>query len=146
MFMLGVSSCRNYLFEFFCSHVGLPSPAQAPSYTVQQYRQDNVMVTVQWQPPQDNGSAPVVNYTVTVPGLVSHTTTATSAMVTIPYNVEHSVSIVTNNCNGSSSAVMETIPAIGSKMYLQLNAAYFVVPLYTMLRSAHAIMLVMSGI
>ena len=105
-----------------------------------------MMVTVQWQPPQDNGSAPVVNYTVTVPGLVSHTTTATSAMVTIPYNVEHSVSIVTNNCNGSSSAVMETIPAIGSKMYLQLNAAYFVVPLYTMLRSAHAIMLVMSGI
>jgi len=78
------------------------------------------MITVQWQPPQDNGSAPVVNYTITVPGLTTHTTTATSAVVTLPYNVMYTVSIVATNCNGSSSAVMKTIPSIGSNMYLQL--------------------------
>ena len=72
------------------------------------------MLTVQWQSPQDNGGAPVVNYTITVsPGLIPLTTTATSAVVTIPYNVMHTVSIVATNCNGSSSAVMEIIPSIG---------------------------------
>ena len=72
------------------------------------------MLTVEWQSPQGDGGAPVVNYTITVsPGLVTFTTTATNAVVTIPYNVMHTVSIVATNCNGSGSAVMETIPAIG---------------------------------
>ena len=72
------------------------------------------MLTVQWQAPQDDGGASVVNYTITVsPGLVPLTTTATSAMVTIPYNVEHTASIVATNCKGSSSTVIETIPSIG---------------------------------
>ena len=72
-------------------------------------------IRVLWQPPQDDGGASVVNYTITVsPGLVPLTTSATNAMVTVPYSVMHTVSIVATNCNGSSSVVMETIPAIGS--------------------------------
>ena len=92
------------------SFTGLPSPPHTPSYTVQQYNQDNVMLRVQWQSPQDGGRAPV-NYTITVsPGSTQVTTTATNTSLSaIPYNVNHTISIVATNCNGSSSAVMETI-------------------------------------
>ena len=70
-------------------------------------------LTVQWQPPQYDGGAPV-NYTITVsPGLSPVTTSETSVPVTVPYNVIHTVSIVATNCNGSSSAAIVTIPAIG---------------------------------
>ena len=103
---------------------GLPSPAlfQTPSYSVQEYDRDNVTIRVLWQSPHDDGGAPVVNYTITVsPGLVPLTTTATNAMVTLPYNVMHTVSIVVTNCNGSSSVVMETIPAIGMARYPSLT-------------------------
>ena len=113
----------SYVYLIFCQLLrfyayiflspGLPSPPQTPSSTVQQYGRDNVTLTVQWQPPQYDGGAPV-NYTITVsPGLSPVTTSGTSVPVTVPYNVIHSVSIVATNCNGSSSAAMETIPAIG---------------------------------
>ena len=70
-------------------------------------------LTVQWQPPQYDGGAPV-NYTTTVsPGLSPVTTSGTSVTFTVPYNVIHTVSIAATNCNGSSSAALETIPAIG---------------------------------
>ena len=70
-------------------------------------------LTVQWQPPQYDGGTPV-NYTITVsPGLSPVTTSGTSVPVTVPYNVIHTVSIVATNCNGSSSATIETILAIG---------------------------------
>ena len=101
------SLCLNIYSSF--SQTGLPSPPQTPSYTVQQYGRDSVTLTVQWQPPQYNGGA-LVNYTITVsPGLSPVTTSETSVPVTVPYNVIHTVSIVATNCNGSSSAVMETI-------------------------------------
>ena len=95
-------------------HTGLPSPPYTPSYTVQQYDRDSVTLTVQWQPPQYGGGAPV-NYTITVsPGVGTFTTSGTSIVVAaVPYNMIHTVSIVATNCNGSSSAVMVTIPAIG---------------------------------
>ena len=87
----------------------LPSSPQSPSYTVQQYGRDRVTFTVQWQPPQYDGGAPV-NYTITVsPGLSPVTTSGTSVTVTVPYNVIHTVSIVATNCNGSSNVTMETI-------------------------------------
>ena len=109
--------------------LGLPSPVlfQTPSYTVQEHDRDSVTIRVLWQAPQDDGGAPVVNYTITVsPGFIPLTTTATSAMVTIPYNVEHTVSIVATNCNGSNSVVMETIPGIGiiiimARYYLHIS-------------------------
>ena len=91
----------------------LPSPPRTPSYTVQQYDRDSVTLTVQWQPPQYDGGAPV-NYTITVsPGVGTFTTSGTSVPVTVPYNVIHTVSVVATNCNGSSSAVLVTLPGIG---------------------------------
>ena len=95
------------------SPTDLPSPPRTPSSTVQQYGQDSVTFTVQWQSPLDNGGAPV-NYTITVsPGLSPVTTSGTSVPVTVPYNVIHTVSIVATNCIGNSSAVMKTLPAVG---------------------------------
>ena len=87
-----------------------PSAPQTPFHTIQQYGRDNVALTVQWQPPQYDGGAPV-NYTITVsPGVGTFTTSETSITVAaVPYNVNHSVSIVASNCNGNSSASMETI-------------------------------------
>ena len=91
----------------------LPSPPMILSYTVQQYGRDSVTLTVQWQPPQYDGRAPV-NYTITVsPGLNLITTVSQSALLALPYNVRHTVSIVATNCNGSSGAAMVTIAAIG---------------------------------
>ena len=70
-------------------------------------------LTLQWQPPQYDGRAPV-NYTITVSPDVSIVLTCeTRVPVTVPYNVTHTFSIVAINCNGSSSAVMLTVPAIG---------------------------------
>jgi len=68
------------------------------------------MLTLQWQSPQDGGGAPV-SYTITVsPGSTEVTTPSTSASLpAVPYNVINTISIVATNCNGSSSAVMETI-------------------------------------
>ena len=113
------------LGNLFFLPLGFPSPPQAPSYTVQQYGQDIVTLTVQWQLPQYDGGGPV-NYTITVsPGLSPVTISGTSVPVTVPYNVLHTVSIVATNCNGSSSATMEILPVIGmsscyhSKLRLQ---------------------------
>ena len=90
------------------SPTGLPSPPGNPSYAVQQYGRDSVTLTVQWQPPRYDGGE--VSYTITgIPGFNPVTTSGTSVPVTVPYNVRHTVSIVATNCNGSSSAAMETI-------------------------------------
>ena len=104
--LVNTASSYYHMFPF----TGLPSPPRAPSYTVGQYGRDNVMITVQWQSPQNDGGAPV-NYTITVsPGSTQVTTTETSASLSgIPYNVINTINIVATNCNGSSSAVMETI-------------------------------------
>ena len=103
----------SYKFGSLSLHAtGLPSPPWTPSYTVKQYGQDSVTLTVQWQPPQYDAGAPI-NYTITVsPGLSPVTTSGTSVPVTVPYNVIHTVNIVATNCNGSSSAAMVTIPDI----------------------------------
>ena len=104
-----------------------PSPPRIPSSTVQQYDQNNVTLTVQWQPPQYDGGAPV-NYTITVspglsPGLSPVTTSGTSVPVTVPYNVTHTVSIVATNCIGNSSAANDTI-RIGKCPYVNCMYGY----------------------
>ena len=95
---------------FFLLLAGPPSPPQTPSSTVQQYGRDSVTLTVQWEPPQYNGGAPV-NYTITVsPGVGTFTTSGESILVAaVPYSMIHTVSIVATNCNGSSSPAVVTI-------------------------------------
>ena len=78
-------------------------------------------LTLVWQPPQNNGGAAVDSYTITVsPGYVPLTTSVTSAVFTLPYNVIHTVSIEATNICGSSNATMETIPAIGMARLFEL--------------------------
>jgi len=103
------------LYDPFSFPTGIPSSPlfQTPPYIVQQYGRDNVVLVLQWQSLQYNNAAPV-NYTITVtPNVMPITTSGINATVTLSYNVLHTVTIVATNCNGSSSAVMETIPAIG---------------------------------
>ena len=90
--------------------LGLPSPPQTLSSTVQQYGRDSVTLIVRWQPPQYDGGAPVI-YTIAISlGVGTFTTSGTSVRVAgVSYNVIYTVSIVTRNCNGSSSAAMVTI-------------------------------------
>ena len=101
---------HNTIFlQCHSSPTGLSSLPGTPSSTVQRYGRDSVTLTVQWQPPQYDGGGQV-NYTITVsPGFSPVTTSGTSVPVTVPYNVGHTISIVATNCNGSSSAAMETI-------------------------------------
>ena len=104
-------SSRFFGLIFFAT--GPPSSPRTPFSTVQQYGRDTVILIVQWQSPQYDGGAPV-NYTITVsPGVSTVLTYGTSVPVTVPYNMIHTVSIVATNCNGSSSAAMVIIPAIG---------------------------------
>ena len=109
--MEGLSDVQSLHLNMYNSFypTDLPSPPGTPSFTVQQYGRDSVTLTVQWQPPQYDGGAPV-NYTITVnPGFSPVTTSGTSVPVTVSYNLIHTVSIVAINCNGTSSTVMLTI-------------------------------------
>ena len=88
---------------------GFPSSPQSPTTTVQ-YGPQNITVVVQWGYPQNDGGAPVVNYTVTLvgPGPV-HLSTTTSvqpvATLTLAYNEEYTVSIAATNCAGTGGIV-----------------------------------------
>ena len=89
----------------------MPSPPQSPTTTVQ-YGSDNLTVVVQWGYPQNDGGAPVDNYTVTLlgPGAVhlsTSTTTSVQAMATfiLDYNEEYTVNIAATNCGGTGRLV-----------------------------------------
>ena len=67
---------------------------------------DAVSVTVQWDPPTDNGGRDDLTYTVTISPLTQLSATvltSTSLNVTAQYNVDYTVSIVTTNCAGNST-------------------------------------------
>ena len=99
---------------WFCvsPHVlsGLPSSPQSSTSTVQYYGPQNITVVVQWGYPQNDGGAPIVNYTVTLVGTGAvhlSTTTAVQAMATftLDYNEEYTVSIAATNCAGTGGIV-----------------------------------------
>ena len=105
-----VHLCTGFIDAATFFFAGPPFPPQNPSYAVQQYGQSDVTLSVQWQSPVYDGGAPVDNYTITVtPGGSSDTIPGTSTLLTLSYNVMHTVNIVATNCNGSSNVVMETI-------------------------------------
>ena len=67
---------------------------------------DAVSVTLQWDPPTENGGRDDLTYTVSIspPTQLSATVlTSTSVTVTTQYNMDYTVNIVTTNCAGSST-------------------------------------------
>ena len=88
----------------------MPSPPQSPTTTVQ-YGPDNITVVVQWGYPQNDGGAPVDNYTVTVLGPAVHLSTfipnsvQAMAIFILDYNEEYTVSIAASNCAGTGRLV-----------------------------------------
>lgn len=111
--LVEAACCVNVLLLLYpFAAARLPSPPRTPSYIVEQYGRDNVSLTVQWQSPQDDGGAPV-SYTITVSSGSTENIDETNAVVTIPYNEMHNVSIVAMNCIGSSSAIVEAIQPVG---------------------------------
>ena len=66
------------------------------------------MVSVQWDPPVDNGGTDDLNYIVNIsPSTQLSATLVTSTTVTITadYNVNYVLSIVATNCAGNSTTV-----------------------------------------
>ena len=65
-------------------------------------------VTLQWNPPTDNGGDDDPTYTVTIsPPAQLSSTVVTSASVTVSaadYNEDYTVSVVATNCAGNSTA------------------------------------------
>ena len=99
---------------------GFPSPPRTPSYSILQYAHDNVTLEVHWNPPQYDGGAPI-NYNITVsPGFDPSTTSSISHDYNLTYNIAHTVTVLANNCIGSSSVAM-TIIKIG--IYLSYLAS-----------------------
>ena len=89
---------------------GLPSTPQSPNTSTVQTGPDNITVVVQWSYPQNDGGAPVDNYTVTLvgPGAV-HLSTTTSvqpvAIFTLALNEKYIVSVAATNCAGTGGTV-----------------------------------------
>ena len=74
----------------------------------QQPSSNSVDVTVGWDPPTDNGGRDDLTYTVTIsPPAQLSATVVTSTSVTVSaadYNEDYTVSVVTTNCAGNSTA------------------------------------------
>ncbi len=64
---------------------------------------DAVSVTVQWDPPTDNGGRNDLTYTVTVSPPTQLSATVLTFTVTAQYNVDYTVNIVTTNYAGNST-------------------------------------------
>ena len=93
----------NNVFVF---QVDPPGPSSINPHSTGISSVDAVNVSVQWDPPTDNGGRDDLTYTVTVspPTQLSATVlTSTSVTVTAQYNVDYTVSIVTTNCAGNST-------------------------------------------
>ena len=92
--------------DFFNILVDPPSPPiiiDVPSS--QQRSAESVIVTIEWNPPVNNGEADIHNYTVSVSPstqLSATVVTSTNVTVTAEYNVNYTLSIVATNCAGNS--------------------------------------------
>ena len=88
------------------SHSDPPGPPSVRRHFTASSSVDTVSVTVQWDPPTDNGGRDDLTYTVTISPLTQLSATvltSTSVTVTAEYNVDYTVSIVTTNCAGNST-------------------------------------------
>ena len=65
----------------------------------------------EWNPPDNNGGADVVNYTVNISPstqLSANVVTSTTVNVTADYNVNYTLIILATNCAGSSAPSVYT--------------------------------------
>ena len=85
-----------------------PSPPQNVGHTLLISTADVAIVSVEWEPPVDNGGRDELNYTVNISPstqLSSTVVTSTTVTVTADYNVNHTLSIMATNCAGDSTTV-----------------------------------------
>ena len=104
----------EYFKYFIHAFLGLPSSPRSPTIIVQ-FGPDNITIVVQWGYPQNDGGAPVDNYTVTLmgPGAVNLSTTTVvqpMATFTLVNNGKYTVSIAATNCVGTGRTVSLNIP------------------------------------
>ena len=85
-----------------------PSHPVSFNHTVQGSSAEGANVSVQWDPPSDNGGRDDLTYTVTISPLAQlSATVVTSTSVTVSaadYNEDYTVSVVATNCAGNSTA------------------------------------------
>ena len=87
-------------------HTDPPRPPSIIPHSIGNSSIDAVSVSVQWDPPTDNGGRNDLIYTVIVSPstqLSATVLTSTSVTVTAQYNVDYTVSIVTTNCAWNST-------------------------------------------
>ena len=92
----------------------MPSSPTGPT-TIVQFGPQNITVVVEWGYPENDGGAPVDDYTVTLmgPGAVNLSTTISvqpMATFTLAHNKEYTVSIAATNCAGTGGTVSLNIP------------------------------------
>ncbi|XP_064401086.1 uncharacterized protein LOC135347119 isoform X2 [Halichondria panicea] len=83
-----------------------PGPPSIIRHSTLNTSANEVSVSVQWNPPIENGGRDDLTYTVTISPLAQLSTTvltSTSVTVTSQYNVDYIVSVVATNCAGSST-------------------------------------------
>ena len=94
--------------EVYTIILGLPSPPVNISHSIQSSSAEGASVSVQWDPPSDNGGRDDLTYTVTIsPPAQLSATVVTSTSVTVSaadYNEDYTVSVVATNCAGNSTA------------------------------------------
>ena len=89
-----------------CDHAGIPSPPLGFRHTVESSSPDDVVVSVEWDSPSNNGGADIDNYTVTISpeAQLSDTVVSTTTVTaTVSYNVTYMVDVVATNCAGNSA-------------------------------------------
>ncbi len=88
------------------SYIDPPGPPSTIRHSIPNNSANEVSVSVQWDPPTENGGRDDLTYTVTVspPAQLSAIViTSTSVTVTAQYNVDYTVSVVATNCAGNST-------------------------------------------
>ena len=86
-----------------------PSLPHTVRHTILSSTTDEAIVSVQWDPPADNGGSDELNYTVNIspPTQLSLAiVTSTTVIVSALYNLDYSVSIMATNCAGNGAAAL----------------------------------------
>ena len=96
------------MYIFMMITTAAPSPPVSFNHTVRGSSVEEASVSVQWDPPTDNGGRDDLTYTVTLsPPAQLSATVVTSTSVTVSaadYNEDYTVSVVATNCAGNSTA------------------------------------------